>query len=210
METCFTFGQCVGFTFCRRRPRIAHAAPFAPLPTTRFLKQRLKYGDIAAQSGLRSAVFFIRCTSPMAPASAVTHRRSFRLLPTFLLLLLPPLALSAKCPAPASASYPDLISAGNSPNRFPPFPLLSSQILSAGNTAFSKQSFAVAEACYARACISDPKQPLALSNRALAVMNQGRNDEAMKVRACCCCFRRRRCAGHFTSLHFSCAPHSFL
>jgi hypothetical protein len=56
-------------------------------------------------------------------------------------------------------------------------------LFSSGNKAFSKQSFAAAEACYSRAAALQPSQPLALSNRALAVMNQGgRNQEALKVR----------------------------
>jgi tetratricopeptide (TPR) repeat protein len=106
-----------------------------------------------------------------------------------LLILLPISALASKCPSPPSASYPDLINSGE----FLPFylPLASSGSSSSqqlfhihfftGNAAFSKQSYAVAEACYARACSLDPKQPLALSNLALAVMNQGRDDEALKV-----------------------------
>lgn len=97
----------------------------------------------------------------------------------FLLLLLLPLALTSKCSSPASASYADLINAGALPpiTACPPTPYS----FSPGNTAFAKQSYAVAEACYSRACALDPKQPLALSNRALAVMNQGRNQEALKV-----------------------------
>lgn len=69
------------------------------------------------------------------------------------------------------------------PQHAPPLPPITLPLstLFAGNAAFSKQSFAIAEACYARASASDPKQPLAISNRALAVMNQGRNDEAMKL-----------------------------
>jgi hypothetical protein len=96
-----------------------------------------------------------------------------------LLLLLPSSALSSKCSAPSTASYPDLISAGTQPCTF--HTISQHQHSSTGNAAFSKQSFDVAEACYSRASALEPKQPLAVSNRALAVMNQGRNDEALKV-----------------------------
>ena len=110
---------------------------------------------------------------------AFTISRSFLLL---LLFIIPPLALSSKCSSPTSASYSDLITAGTLSAIQSLNPHLShTHPFSPGNTAFSKQSFAVAEACYSRACILDPKQPLALSNRALAVMNQGRNQEALKA-----------------------------
>jgi hypothetical protein len=99
--------------------------------------------------------------------------------PFLLLLLLLPLALASKCSSPSSASYADLITAGELPPFTASAPAHNS--VSSGNAAFAKQSYAVAEACYIRACALDPKQPLALTNRALAVMNQGRNQEALKV-----------------------------
>jgi len=99
--------------------------------------------------------------------------------PTLSLLLLPPLRCLPN--APLLPLHPTPTSSPRVPLSALSRHLLSLEYLFTGNAAFSKQSFSVAEACYSRASVLEPKQPLALSNRALAVMNQGRSEEALKV-----------------------------